>query len=79
MRLSRHARNNMRLYVIADNDITEAIQSPDFSERKGDKITVLKKFSNRFSGYSLKVVYEERDEIFVITAYPLKKIYRGQK
>jgi len=76
MKPSRHARNNMRLYGISEKEITDAIEFPDFIERKGMKVTVHKKIPNRFSGYPLKVVYEERDEIFVITTYPLKKAYR---
>jgi len=76
MKLSRHVRNNMRLYGIFEEEIRDAIQSPDYIERTGRKIRVHKTFLNRFSGYPLKVVYEEREEVFVITAYPLKKAYR---
>ena len=74
MILSRHARNNKRLYQILENEILEAIELPDSAEKKGTKTIVLKEFINRFSGYPLKVVYEKkRNEIFIITAYPLKK------
>jgi hypothetical protein len=76
MKLSRHVRNNMRLYGILEEEIRDAIQSPGYIERTGRKIRVHKTFLNRFSGYPLKVVYEEREEVFVITAYPLKKAYR---
>jgi hypothetical protein len=76
MKLSRHVRNNMRLYGILEKEIRDAIQSPDYIERTGRKIRIHKTFLNRFSGYPLKVVYEEREEVFVITAYPLKKAYR---
>jgi len=71
-------RNNIRLYGISDREIIEAIQPPDFIEKTGRKVTVHKIFSNRFSGYPLKVVYEEREEIFIITACPLKKAYRRE-
>jgi hypothetical protein len=40
-------------------------------------LIALKEFSNRFSGYPLKIVYERTgDEMRVITAYPLKRRYR---
>ncbi len=58
MKISRHARNNMRLYGINARELEEAIQSPDFSEKKGDRIFVYKLFPDRFSGFPLKVVFE---------------------
>ena len=74
MRFSRHARNNMRLYKISESDIMETIESPDSADREMNKRTSLKGFSNRFSGYPLKVVYDIIEgEIMVITAYPLKR------
>lgn len=74
MRLSRHARNNIRLYGIKENEIVDTMELPDFSEKEGNKTIAVKKFLNRFSGYPLKVVYEKRgNDIFVITAYPLKR------
>ncbi len=72
MRISRHARNNMRLYKIGEGDILEAIKSPDMSDKEGNKMIAIKKFQNKFSDYPLKVVYNE-DENFIITVYPLKK------
>lgn len=74
MKFSRHARNNMRLYNISERDISEILDLPDILDREGIKMIAIKKYQNRFSGYPLKVVYEKReDEIFIITAYPLKK------
>jgi hypothetical protein len=74
MILSRHVKNNMKLYGIDEDDISAAIEKPDFTGEEGAKTTAVKKFAGRFSGYPLKVVYEESDRgIFVITAYPLKK------
>ena len=74
MEITRHARNNMRLYKISESDIIEAIESSDVSDREGSKSIAIKKFSGRFSGYPLKVVYESAEEdIYVITTYPLKK------
>ena len=76
MRLSRHVKNNMRLYGISEEDIQETIDTPDYREKQTGKVIVQKLFAERFSGYPLKVVYEEAEETFVITAYPVKKAYR---
>jgi hypothetical protein len=74
MEISRHARNNMRLYNISERDIQNAVDSPDLSGREGDKVVVVKMFQNKFSGFPLKVVYEEAEnDLFIITTYPLKK------
>ena len=43
-------------------------------EKEGEKMIAIKIFQDRFSGFPLKVVYKKiQDELFVITAYPLKK------
>lgn len=69
----------MRLYGIRAADIVETIQKPDLMEKGGRK-TALKKFNNRFSNFPLKVIYlEDKDELFVISAYPLKKPFRRHK
>jgi hypothetical protein len=74
MEISRHARNNMRLYNISERDILNAIDSPDLSDREGDKVVAVKKSQDKFSGFPLKVVYEKiGNELFIITAYPIKK------
>ena len=74
MEISRHARNNIRLYNISERDILSAIDSPDVSGREGDKVVAVKKFQDKFSGFPLKVVYEKiGNELFIITAYPIKK------
>lgn len=68
MRLSRHARNNIKLYEITDNDIRKTIEFPDIIEKESLKIIAIKRFSGKYSGYPLKVVYEKREEeLFVIT------------
>ena len=77
MRFSRHARNNMRLYKIAEQDIIKAIEEPDSTSREGGRLTAFKHFSKKFSGYSLKVVYERVKKD--ITAYPLKKNIGGEQ
>ncbi|MBF0568615.1 MAG: DUF4258 domain-containing protein [Nitrospirae bacterium] len=74
IRFSRHARNHLKLYGIHVDEIKETIELPDAEGIEGSRRTALKKFVYRFSGYPLKVVYERTgDDIFIITAYPLKK------
>ncbi len=81
MKISRHARNNMRLYKISEKDILDTIESADVSSREGDKVVALREFRNRFSHYPLKVVYETAgNEHFVVTVYPLKgNMWRGNR
>jgi len=81
MEISRHARNNMRLYKISEKDILGAIESAEASFREGSKKVALKKFRDRFSGYPLKVVYETAgNELIIVTVYPLKrKMWRGNR
>ena len=77
MKLSRHVRNNMRLYKITEKDIMETVESPDSTDREGGRLTALKEFKSRFSGFPLKVVYNKSDgELTIVTAYPLKKRHR---
>lgn len=78
MKLSRHARNNIKLYEIEEDDIRKTIEIPDMIDKEGLKTITIKKFSGKYFGYPLKVVYEKReDELFVITTYPLKeKLWR---
>ncbi|HSB07111.1 MAG TPA: DUF4258 domain-containing protein [Thermodesulfobacteriota bacterium] len=74
MEISRHAKNNMRLYKVSERDILEAIEAADVEDKEGDKLVVLKKFRRKYSGYPLKVIYERTEnQLFIITAYPLKK------
>lgn len=78
MKLSRHTKNNMRLYKITEKDIIEAIESPDSTDIEGDKLIVLKRFPKKYSQYPLKVVYTKtKGEITIVTAYPLKRRVGG--
>ena len=79
IRHSRHARNNMRLYGILEEDILNVILSPDQIKTEGGKVIAIKKFADRFSGFPIKVVYINDDENLIITAYPLKKGYGRQR
>lgn len=74
MKLSRHARNNIKLYEIEEDDIRKTLESPDIIGKEGLKIIAIKKHSGKYSGYPLKVVYEKIEtDVFIITTYPLKK------
>lgn len=75
MKISRHARNNMRLYKVSERDIIGAVESPDVSTKEENRMVAIKNFQDKFSGYPLKVVYEKvENEIFIVTVYPLKRI-----
>jgi hypothetical protein len=78
MKISRHARNNMRLYKISERDIISAVESPDVSTKEETRMVAMKNLQDKFSGYPLKVVYEKlENDIFIVTAYPLKrKVWR---
>ena len=51
IRLSRHVRNNMKLYGILEADVAEAIQKPDSRDEESGKTVVLK----RFSGFLISI------------------------
>ena len=64
----------MRLYKISAMDILNTMETPEDSTEEEHRFVVLRRFPGKFSGYPLKVVYEKmEDELFIITAYPLKK------
>ena len=54
------------------------VELPDIADKEGERMIAIKNFQDRFAGFPLKVVYKEmEDELFVITAYPLKmKMWR---
>ena len=79
MKISRHARNNMRLYGIRVDDLYQAIESADFRDEEESKLIAVKSLPERFTEYPLKVVYEKSGrDIFIITVYPLKKALGGK-
>jgi hypothetical protein len=79
MNLSRHTKNNMRLYKITEKDIMDAIESPDSTGVEGDKLIALKRFSSKYSQYPLKVIYTKtKGEVTIVTAYPLKRGVGGK-
>jgi hypothetical protein len=74
MKLSRHVKKNMRLYNISEKDILRVLESPDSSGVEGCTFTAIRKFSKKFKGFPLKVIYKKTgEETLIITAYPLKK------
>ncbi|MCX5847222.1 MAG: DUF4258 domain-containing protein [Deltaproteobacteria bacterium] len=79
MKISRHARNNMRLYGIRVDDLYKAIESADYRDAEESKLIAVKFLPERFTEYPLKVVYEKSgQDIFIITVYPLKKALGGK-
>jgi len=76
IKLTRHAKNNMRLYKITTADIKEVIERPTSKESQEGKIVAISPIQNKFRKMPLKVVYTvEKDQVKIITAYPLKKAY----
>jgi hypothetical protein len=74
MKLSRHIKNNMRLYNITEEDILKVLELPDSTGSEGGKLTAIRKYSKKFRGLPLKVVYEKTEkDMVIITVYPLKK------
>jgi hypothetical protein len=52
MKISRHARNNMRLYKVSERDIIGAIESPDVSAKEKNRMVVMEEFSGQILGIS---------------------------
>lgn len=62
------------MYGISEEDVSLAMSSPDHVDTLGARMTVLRRFPDKFSGYPLKVVYESiTGEPLIVTAYPLKR------
>ena len=59
IKISRHAKNNLRLYKISINDIKSSINSYNSSYNEDDKLIYIKIFKNRFNNYPLKVVTKQ--------------------
>jgi len=77
LKLTRHAKNNMRLYKITEKDIKIVLEQPETKFTEKDKYIAIKKIENKFEDMPLKVVYKvEKGIKIIITAYPVKKIYK---
>lgn len=74
MKISRHARNNMRLYGISLREIETTVQAPEVADQEGRYQIALKSFPGRFGSLPVKVVYIVNGDPVVITAYPLRQV-----
>lgn len=78
LRFTRHARNRMRLYGIATEDVEEVFRDPlSGPATEGTRTVLLGKPGAKFAHRPLKVVYvEEKGSYVVLSVYPLKRAYR---
>jgi Domain of unknown function (DUF4258) len=67
MRLSRHARNEMRLYGISQEDVESAVGSP--TGRESDNRGNARVTGETGDGRSILVVVAQDDPDFVITVF----------
>lgn len=81
LRFTRHARNRMRLYGIASEDVEDVLNEPSFGpEIEGTRLVLRGKPAAKFAQKSLKVMYiEEKGGYVVLSVYPLKRSYRRPK
>ena len=75
MRVSRHAKNSMRLYGITVADVERVLSDPDRRDEEGKYLIAYRQFFRRFGNAPLKVVYVVEDDTVIVTAYPLKETY----
>ena len=61
--LSYHAQKRMKQRKISMKEVTDTIEMPDFTVRKGEKIEAHRKFDTK----DIKVIYAEDKYINVIT------------
>jgi len=73
-KLTRHAKNRMRMHGITEAEVDSAIEKPDFSEPSAEgRTNVWKKIDDK----SIRVTYKnEPSRILVITAVKKKKGWR---
>ncbi len=73
---SRHAKERVEVYGIKDNDLKKAIGKELGSGILPGKVTFAIDETYRLKhGLPLKVIFKyiERNKVYIITAYPLKK------
>ena len=69
IRLSRHAKRRAKLYKIPEEVISDVLKTAPNTPGKNE---ITKKLNN--FQFPLKIIYFiEKDELIVITNYPLKK------
>ena len=78
IKLTRHVKNNLKLYKITKKDIEDVIRYGKIRAMERNKHIVMKEIKGKFENMPLKVIYtvENEDEI-IITVYPLRKNYKG--
>ena len=77
LRFTRHARNRMRLYGIAIEDVEEVYRDPlTGPETEGTRAILLEKPQPSFADRPLNVVYiEEKGSYLTVAVDPLKRIF----
>ncbi|OGH60368.1 MAG: hypothetical protein A3G34_10025 [Candidatus Lindowbacteria bacterium RIFCSPLOWO2_12_FULL_62_27] len=70
--LTRHAKNNLRLFRIDRSDVDQTIDPSNKVADEGKYTIYLKQFPAKYGGLPLKVVTNDPDKA-VISAYPLKR------
>ena len=78
LRFSRHAKNNMRLYKIGEDDIEEVLDAPDYIYEEGGRKVFIKKV-RKFTDPLKVVTAMKADESVVVTVYPFSKAYWRKK
>ena len=69
-KLTRHAKNRMRMHGITEAEINAAVESPDFTEPSVEgRVNVWKKTGDKF----LRVTYRDEGRILIITAVKREK------
>ncbi|MGB2803429.1 MAG: DUF4258 domain-containing protein [Candidatus Zixiibacteriota bacterium] len=77
IKLTRHAKNNVKLYEIGLEDIEEVLEKAKIRDTEEDRHIAIKRIKRKFGNLPLKVVYMiENDDKIIITAYPLKKTFK---
>jgi hypothetical protein len=76
-----HARNRMRLYGIASEDVEDVLNEPAYGPAsEGTRMVLRGKPAAKIAQKPLKVVYiEEKDGYVVLSVYRLKRSYRRPK
>ncbi len=76
IKITRHAKNNIKLYKIRMEDIEEVLKEGEIRHIEEDKYIALKRIKGKFGNMPLKVVYTmENDDKIIITVYPLKRTF----
>ncbi len=75
IKISRHAKNNMRLYKISKDELLSVIEQPQKFIRENDKFIAISHLKTKLQDRMIKVVYViEKNTKIIITVYPLRKL-----